>query len=81
MENGIDKIAGNSYDINDNVNDFVIRINPDPQNSQSLIEPREETEEPNNIGDGFVIKNFNVYYLNSQKERAFIEFDIDQYPF
>ncbi|MFA5230351.1 MAG: hypothetical protein WC422_02940 [Candidatus Paceibacterota bacterium] len=81
MENGIDKIAGNGHDTDDNVNDFVIRNSADPQNSQSLIEPREEAEELNNIGDGFAIKNFSFYYLNDRKERAFIEFDVDQYPF
>ncbi|HRZ29858.1 MAG TPA: hypothetical protein P5052_03910 [Candidatus Paceibacterota bacterium] len=82
MESGIDKLAGNSYDSDNNLNDFIVRNNPDPQNSQSLTEPREdEVDDLSDIGDGFKIKNFNFYYLNNKHERAFIEFDIDQYPF
>ena len=37
---GSDKWQGNSYDSNDNSQDFVLQNSPTPQNSQFLIEPR-----------------------------------------
>ncbi len=36
---GSEERAGNGYDSNNNLNDFVIRSSPDPQNSASLQEP------------------------------------------
>ena len=82
MVNGQDRLKGNGYDSDNNSLDFIIRAIGDPQNSQSLKEPREDVvDESNNWGKGFALKNFNFYYLNSLKERAFIEFDIEKYPF
>ena len=34
-----DKWEGNGYDSNNNSNDFILKNTPDPQNSESLIEP------------------------------------------
>jgi len=39
--NGEDEILGNSFDTDNNFNDFILRPDPDPQNSQSLPEPRQ----------------------------------------
>jgi hypothetical protein len=87
--NGIDELAGNGYDSDNNQNDFIIRDNSDPQNSRSLREPREDTSEndtdeddqSNDWGEGFSLQNVKFYYLNDKKERAFLKFNIEQYPF
>jgi uncharacterized membrane protein YgcG len=41
LATGDDKWLGNSYDSDDNGNDFVLQASPTPQNSQSLTEPRD----------------------------------------
>ena len=43
---GTDEFAGNGEDTNDNSADFVTRTTPQPQNSQSAIEPVAETPTP-----------------------------------
>lgn len=40
---GTDEFAGNGEDTNDNASDFVSRSTPQPQNSQSSVEPEEVT--------------------------------------
>jgi hypothetical protein len=42
MVYGIDKYNGNSFDANGDLTDFIIRTNPQPQNSDSLLEPRQQ---------------------------------------
>lgn len=55
MINGIDLWRGNGYDSNNNNNDFIIRNIPDPQNSFSFFEPRENTPIiPENITDLYI---------------------------
>jgi len=41
LATGDDKWLGNSYDSDNNSNDFVLQASPTPQNSQSLTEPRD----------------------------------------
>lgn len=41
---GTDKYQGNSFDTDNNSQDFVLQENPTPQNSQSLKEPRQSTD-------------------------------------
>lgn len=41
--------SGNACDINNNLTDFMVRDNPRPQNSQSLIEPRNQPAKPINL--------------------------------
>ncbi|KKQ34510.1 MAG: Metal dependent amidohydrolase [Microgenomates group bacterium GW2011_GWA2_37_6] len=43
---GIDEFAGNGEDTDDNASDFVSRATPQPQNSQSSIEPAEVSPTP-----------------------------------
>jgi len=51
METGVDKLQGNSYDSGQNINDFIVRNNPDPQNSESLTEPREDNSSNDDSND------------------------------
>lgn len=46
MNNGIDKHIGNGFDSDNNLQDFVLRTNPEPQNSQSAVEPQASTITP-----------------------------------
>ncbi|HOE15587.1 MAG TPA: lamin tail domain-containing protein [Candidatus Paceibacterota bacterium] len=39
MQDGLDKTFGNSFDSNNNIQDFIIRDIPEPQNSFSIKEP------------------------------------------
>lgn len=39
MSTGTDQLMGNGEDTDNNLNDFIIRTSPDPQNSQSALEP------------------------------------------
>jgi hypothetical protein len=39
MTSGVDMLAGNSEDSDNNSSDFILRDNPEPQNSQSAVEP------------------------------------------
>ena len=41
MINGVDQYSGNNFDDTDNLSDFIIRNSPEPQNSNSLLEPRQ----------------------------------------
>lgn len=86
MVAGIDRLAGNGYDSQNNLNDFVTRENSDPQNSFSQKESREEDadddgEEKGNFDGSVALNNFSFYYDSPLKDRAFIEFDVDKYPF
>lgn len=49
MNNGTDILAGNGFDSDNNFQDFVLRINPEPQNSQSPIEPEIQTVTPTEL--------------------------------
>jgi len=48
MVNGQDRLKGNGYDSDNNSLDFIIRAIGDPQNSQSLKEPREDVVDESN---------------------------------
>ncbi len=41
LSGGADKQQGNAFDTDNNSQDFVLQAKPDPQNSVSMIEPRE----------------------------------------
>ncbi len=83
MTVGIDVLSGNAYDTNNNLNDFVVRQVADPQNSLSEIEPRDFVPEPpgENFDPSISLKNFNFYYLDGTKDKVFVEFDVNGYPF
>ncbi len=62
MSVGADKYLGNGWDSDNNSTDFVLQTAPNPQNSQSPIEPRYAPEKINNFvaagtaGDSHAVK-------------------------
>ena len=50
MINGVDQYAGNGFDGIGDLSDFITRINPQPQNFESLLEPRQQPPKVINLG-------------------------------
>lgn len=57
---GADELEGNGYDSNDNANDFIVRSDPQPQNSGSPAEPA-----INNGGSGTGTANISPLFVNA----------------
>lgn len=59
MINGVDQYVGNGFDGAGDLTDFVIRTNPQPQNSESLSEPRQQPPKIINLS-GEIRENENI---------------------
>jgi len=76
---GEDEFLGNGFDTDNNSADFILRPNPEPQNSESLSEPREgEFAVPGVIADLKIIwpKTTNLsiaFYFSAPKNANFGE--------
>ncbi len=64
---GADELEGNGYDSNDNANDFIVRSDPQPQNSSSPAEPA-----INNGGSGTGAAIISPLFVNASETTSII---------